>query len=258
MTEAHQIAVVVAAGGIGSRFATGGSIKHKQCLFLNDRPLYMWSVLAFLANTRISRIVVASHQDVIDEIREDIKNYIRAPYVVLNPSRDVKRVVSSIEVVPGGKTRQESVFLGLKHLNSEGPTPDFVLVHDAARPFVRQTMINATIDTVIKYGACTVALPVSDTIKRVDGENVTETIDRSKLVAVHTPQAARFDWLLAAHQEAEKNGVAATDDAYILENANHTVKIVESDRYNIKVTVPEDMLICEAISHMFVSQIMDA
>jgi 2-C-methyl-D-erythritol 4-phosphate cytidylyltransferase len=248
-----QIAVVLAAGGVGSRFATGGTIKHKQCLFLHDRPLYMWSLLSFLGNERIDRIVLVSHQDVIEEIRNDIKKY-----VSLNPGAAVKRFSASIDLVPGGQSRQESVFLGLKHLKEQSPAPDYVLIHDAARPFIRQTVIDATIDAVIKYGACTVALPVSDTIKRIDGKNIVETIDRSKLVAVHTPQAGRFDWLLSAHQEAEDKGTAATDDAYILEQAGHEVKIVESDRYNIKVTVPEDMLICEAISHMFVSQIMDA
>lgn len=213
----------------------------------------MWSILSFLRNERISRIVVVSHADVLDEIRDDMRRHI-APKNIAS----VNRLVASIEVVPGGATRQESVYFGLKHLNEQSPAPDYVLVHDAARPFVSANIINATIDAVITYGACTVALPVSDTIKRVDGDTITETIDRTKLVAVHTPQAGRFDWLLSAHEEAAKNGVTATDDAYILEQAKHQVKVVDSDRYNIKVTVPEDMLICEAISNMFVSQIMDA
>ncbi|MBX9670084.1 MAG: 2-C-methyl-D-erythritol 4-phosphate cytidylyltransferase, partial [Candidatus Obscuribacterales bacterium] len=94
------------------------------------------------------------------------------------------------------------------------------------------------------------------TVKRVAGNSVQETLDRSNLVAVHTPQAARFDWLLDAHEAARRNNLSATDDAFILEQY-HEVKIVAGDRYNIKVTVPEDLLICEAICHMFLGQIMD-
>ena len=213
----------------------------------------MWSILSFLRNERIGRIVVVSHADVLEEIRDDMRTYIKSANL-----RSINRLRASIEVVPGGATRQESVYFGLKHLKEQPPSPDYVLVHDAARPFVSSKIINATIDAVIKYGACTVALPVSDTIKRIDGDTITKTIDRAKLVAVHTPQAGRFDWLLDAHEDAERRGIAATDDAYILEQAKHQVKVVDSDRYNIKVTVPEDMLICEAISNMFVSQIMDA
>lgn len=253
MTSEPNIAVVIAAGGIGSRFATGGSIKHKQCLFLNGRPLYMWSILSFLRNEHVSRIIVVSHKDVLDDIRGEIKKYIRPENIA-----GVNRLVASIEVISGGATRQESVFCGLKHLKEQTPAPDYVLIHDAARPFISDKIIDATIKAVIKYGACTVALPVSDTIKRVESSEVAETIDRANLVAVHTPQAGRFDWLLSAHEDAARNGIAATDDAFILEQAKHRVRIVDSDRYNIKVTVPEDMLICEAISNMFVSQIMDA
>jgi 2-C-methyl-D-erythritol 4-phosphate cytidylyltransferase len=253
LTSEQNIAVVIAAGGIGSRFATGGTIKHKQCLFLNGRPLYMWSILSFLRNERISKIVLVSHRDVLEEIRGDIKKHITPKNIA-----GVNRLVASIEVIAGGDTRQESVYIGLRHLNEQSPAPDYVLIHDAARPFVSTKMIGATIDAVIKYGACTVALPVSDTIKKVEGGEVVETIDRANLVAVHTPQAGRFDWLLSAHEAAARDNIAATDDAFILEQAKHRVKIVDSDRYNIKVTVPEDMLICEAISNMFVSQIMDA
>jgi len=243
---------VIAAGGIGSRFASGGTIKHKQCLILGGKPIYMWSVLTFLANQRIGRIVLVSHADVIEEIKEELTAHLR-----LRGTREMERVCATIEVIPGGETRQESVYLGLQHLQAQASAPEFVLIHDAARPFVRQSVIDATIESVMKHGACTVALPVSDTIKRVSDGTITDTIDRASLYAVHTPQAGRLDWLMEAHDDAARKNIAATDDAFILERMNHDVKIVPSDRYNIKVTVPEDMLICEAISHMFISQIMD-
>lgn len=207
----------------------------------------MWCLEAFLKNDRISEIILVSHADILNELEEQIGSHLS--------ERNFKKTIG---VVPGGKTRQESVFLGLQHLDAGARAPDYVLVHDAARPFLKQALIDATIDTVIEYGACSVAVPVSDTIKAVENNQIVETLDRSRLVAVHTPQASRFDWLLRAHQEAAESEFSATDDAVILERSHHEVKIVQGDRYNIKVTVPEDLKICEALSDIFVSQIMDA
>lgn len=206
----------------------------------------MWCVGAFFKHAQISRIVVVSHEEVRAQIEHEISAY--------RQSRTDN--VTLVDVIGGGETRQESVYKGLLHLAAHGERPDFVLVHDAARPFLTEKLISDTITSVIEHGAATVAIPVSDTVKRVDGDNVIETIDRSDLVAVHTPQGARLDWLLEAHEAATRNNISATDDAYILER-NHVVKIVQGDRYNIKVTVPEDLLICEAICQMFIGQIMD-
>ncbi len=207
----------------------------------------MWCLGSFCNHSQIERIVVVSHEEVRRQIENEISEYRKG-----RSGADEM----SIEVIGGGQTRQESVYKGLLHLSKTGERPDFVLVHDAARPFLTEKLISDTIASVIEHGACTVAVPVSDTVKRVDGNSVIETIDRSNLVAVHTPQGARFDWLLDAHETARSNNISATDDAFILEQS-HEVKIVSGDRYNIKVTVPEDLLICEAICHMFIGQIMD-
>ena len=246
----HRVAVVLAAGGIGSRFSvskTGSGVSQapKQCFELKGKPIYMWCLLSFLTNRTVAEIVIVAHRDIQKQINSDLDNQLTAEQR------------QKVTVIPGGTTRQESVFCGLKHLSHGSKVPDYVLIHDAARPFIKQSLIDTTIDAVIRYGACTVAVPVSDTIKKVEQGCVKETLDRSNLYAVHTPQAGRFDWLLAGHEEAAKKNIAATDDAYILELANHEVKIVEGDKYNIKVTVPEDLQICAALSDMFVSQIMD-
>ena len=241
----HRVAAVIAAGGVGSRFASGTKAKHKQCFELKGKPLYMWCVLSFLSNIRITEVVIVAHTEIQNEINAELDAQLS--------EEKRQRVI----VIPGGESRQESVFCGLKRLSENSSPPDFVLVHDAARPFIKQKLIDDTIDAVIKYGACTVAVPVSDTIKRVNQGTITETIDRTNLYAVHTPQAGRFDWLMKAHEDAAAKNIAATDDAYILERCNHEVKIVEGDKYNIKVTVPDDLQICTALSDMFVSQIMD-
>lgn len=249
MTEAgtKQIAALIAAGGVGSRFATAGNTKHKQRYILNGKPLYIWCLLAFASADRISRIIVVAHSEIVHEIQGEIADALR--------SHGVSQRIEQVDVIPGGETRQQSVFLGLLHLANQEVQTDYVLVHDAARPLITKSLIDKTIDCVLQHGACTVAAAVSDTIKRVRTGTIIDTVDRCDLYAVHTPQAARFDWLFEGHEDARQKEVAATDDAFILERMGHEVKIVEGGKYNIKVTVPEDLPICEAISKMLDGQI---
>ena len=234
------MAAIIAAGGLGSRFS--GS-KPKQRNLLGGVPIYQWSLARFLEHSAIDAVVVVSHVTILGELEKEIEE-------IMKSSKLYK-----LSLVAGGQTRQESVYLGLKHLQSLNQVPEYVLVHDAARPFVDNSMIDRTIQAVKSDNACTVGLPVADTIKRVKNGLVTETLDRSELYAVHTPQAAKLDLLLTAHECARRDGVSVTDDAALLELNGSEVKIIPSHRYNIKITVPEDLALCESISHMFIGQI---
>ena len=129
------------------------------------------------------------------------------------------------------------------------PQPETVLVHDAARPFVTGEMIEETIVAAQVHGACTTALAVTDTVKRVHDGMVVETLDRESLILVQTPQAARFDWLIAAHRKARESGVATTDDAAVLEAAGHKVAVVRGASFNIKVTQAEDLILSELLAN---------
>ncbi|MBX9670404.1 MAG: 2-C-methyl-D-erythritol 4-phosphate cytidylyltransferase, partial [Candidatus Obscuribacterales bacterium] len=157
-SPATRVAAIIAAGGIGSRFSQGGQKKHKQCFILKGHPLYMWCLGSFCNHPQVGRIILVSHEDVRPQIEKEIFEYRRAR---------AQDDGTSIEVIGGGETRQESVYKGLVHLSEIGERPDFVLVHDAARPFLTEKLINDTISSVIEHGACTVAIPVSDTVKRV-------------------------------------------------------------------------------------------
>ncbi|MGI9667872.1 MAG: 2-C-methyl-D-erythritol 4-phosphate cytidylyltransferase [Acidimicrobiia bacterium] len=145
-------------------------------------------------------------------------------------------VVGDVDVgVPGGDRRQDSVANGLAHITS-----DWVLVHDAARPLVTTSLVHAAMATASSSDAdgAVPVVPVTDTIKRVEGDEIIETVDRSVLVAVQTPQVFRTDVLRRAHAADLRD---ATDDASLVERLGGTVRTFPGDRENIKVTYPDDL-----------------
>jgi 2-C-methyl-D-erythritol 4-phosphate cytidylyltransferase/2-C-methyl-D-erythritol 2,4-cyclodiphosphate synthase len=146
----------------------------------------------------------------------------------------------------GGATRQASVHAGLEALASQ--RPDVVLIHDAARPFVSAALISRAIEAVSRTGAAVPAIPVTDTIKLIDGSgNVEATPERARLRVAQTPQAFRFDVILNAHRRAARDGRSDfTDDAALAEWAGLTVATFEGDPANMKLTTPEDFVREEA------------
>ena len=135
-----RIAAILAAGGIGSRFSTPGTQTPKQCLLLAGRPLYMWCLLPLCTHDAISDVVVVANPSVQATIAQEIYEYL--------VEGDVKVSCSDIAVIAGGETRQDSVFEGLKHLSSPENRPDYVIIHDAARPFLTRALLHRTILTV--------------------------------------------------------------------------------------------------------------
>ncbi|MCL1694127.1 MAG: 2-C-methyl-D-erythritol 4-phosphate cytidylyltransferase [Actinomycetia bacterium] len=145
--------------------------------------------------------------------------------------------------VPGGDRRRDSVASGLAVISDHA---GFVLIHDAARPLVTADLVRAVIDRLLVGDVAGVVpvVPVRDTLKRVAGEFVVETVDRADLVAVQTPQGFNLKTLRAAHAVA---GGDATDDASMVEAAGGTIAIVDGDPANLKVTYPEDLAVAEAL-----------
>ncbi|HEX2538276.1 MAG TPA: bifunctional 2-C-methyl-D-erythritol 4-phosphate cytidylyltransferase/2-C-methyl-D-erythritol 2,4-cyclodiphosphate synthase, partial [Pseudolabrys sp.] len=161
-----------------------------------------------------------------------------------------EEATAGIDLLPpvaGGATRQASVRAGLEAL--EIRTPDIILVHDAARPFVSESLIARAITAVGNTGAAIPGLAVTDTIKIVDRHGlVGETLDRSQLRAIQTPQAFSFAPLLEAHRRAAREGRADfTDDAALAEWAGMQVAVFEGEPANIKITHAEDFMRAEAI-----------
>jgi 2-C-methyl-D-erythritol 4-phosphate cytidylyltransferase len=145
--------------------------------------------------------------------------------------------------VPGGDRRRDSVASGLAAISDY---TGFILIHDAARPLVTPDLVRAVIDRLLVGDVAGVVpvVPVRDTLKRVAGEFVVETVDRADLVAVQTPQGFSLETLRAAHAVA---GGDATDDASMVEAAGGKIAIVDGDPANLKVTYPEDLAVAEAL-----------
>lgn len=232
MSPLKSIAAVLVCAGSGQRF---GDESPKQYQLLNGSPVYTWGLKCLLEHPRIDRVVIVVAADMEAEIKADVNKWIT-------------NGLEKLSVTTGGASRQASVFNGLKFLSQQVSQPDAVLVHDAARPLITATILDDVIKCVEKEPACTVGSPVSDTVKRVDDNIIGETVDRTNLVAVQTPQAARFSELLEAHQRAEADGWVTTDDAAIMEMAGYKVSVVLSTRWNIKITTKEDLRICEALA----------
>ncbi|MBQ2854682.1 MAG: 2-C-methyl-D-erythritol 4-phosphate cytidylyltransferase [Oscillospiraceae bacterium] len=214
---------VIVAAGTASRM---GGI-DKVMATLGGEPMIVRTVRQFQDCEAISEIVIVTREDLILPITSLCRAYPK-----------VKAVVQ------GGKSRQESVALGLNSLSDK---TKLAAVHDGARPLVTWQVIDRVVRAANTYGAAAPAIPVKDTIKVVEGRVVKNTPDRATLFAVQTPQVFDFDLLRAALTKAKLEEAQVTDDCSAVERMGMSVKIVEGDERNIKVTTPMDLKIAEML-----------
>jgi 2-C-methyl-D-erythritol 4-phosphate cytidylyltransferase/2-C-methyl-D-erythritol 2,4-cyclodiphosphate synthase len=214
-----SVAAIVVAAGRGSR---AGGERPKQFQRIGGQPVLRRALAAFTSHPGVSSVQAVIHADD------------RAQYDELS---------AGLELLPaalGGATRQASVLAGIEALASPGP--DIVLVHDAARPFASAALISRAIAAGEKTGAAIPALAVSDTVKSIapDG-TIGETLDRSRLRLVQTPQAFHFNRLRDVHRQAAAAGLSDfTDDAGLAEWAGLKVSVFDGEPGNIKLTTPDD------------------
>lgn len=228
----QRIAAIVVAGGSGSRF---GSEIPKQFMKLRGYPLYIWTLSKVYSALSAADIILTVPTSYIDAISEECQVF-----------------GERVRVIAGGASRQESVYLALCALKTI--SPDFVLVHDAARPFVSENHLREAVHIAKSRASCTIALPVTDTIKEVNEGKIVHTVDRSVLWSVQTPQAAPFNLLLDCHVKARKENVQVTDDAAILEHYGQEVLVFEGSTGNIKVTRQEDFTTCQLLAPLYLSE----
>ncbi len=211
-----QVVAILLAAGQGTRF---GADRPKQFLPLGAKPVLRHAAEAMLAPGLVARLL---------------------PVVTEGAEAEVAAILHGLPCLPpvrGGATRQASVRAGLEALAAE--PPDAVLVHDAARPFVPPGTVAALIAALAQQPGAIPAQPVSDTLKRAgEGGRIAGTVPRAGLFRAQTPQAFRYDELLAAHRAASAE---ATDDAQLLELAGLPVALVRGDERNAKITFPEDL-----------------
>lgn len=231
MDTAPELAIVVVAAGRGSR--AGGTIP-KQYKNLAGRRLLAHTLAALMRAAPGATILPVIHSDDLD-LYQDSAASLEASAGLAQP-------------VFGGATRQASVRLGLEALAGQHPCPNIVLIHDAARLFVSDTLVNQAVAAAISFGAAVPGMTLAETIKEIDSEgNVAATLPRARLRAVQTPQAFRFDLILDAHRSAAAKGILEfSDDATVAEWAGHRVHVFAGEDANLKVTTSKDLAIAEA------------
>ena len=218
------VSVVIAAAGSSTRM---GGI-NKQFLLLNKIPVLAHTLLRFSKLPSVSEIIIAARKDDLLLINDMVKDF------------GIQKVKA---VIPGGANRQESVRLGLEHINEP-----IVLIHDGARPMVTNECIEKVIKQLEACDAAALGVPVKDTIKRVmPNGQIIETLNRDELVQIQTPQGFRSEIIRDAHKRALIENVFATDDCMLAELMGIPVYVVSGDYQNIKITTPEDIAICEAM-----------
>jgi len=217
---------VIPAAGRGERL--GGDLP-KSLIPLRGRPLVQYSLEVLERIAEVETVVVAAPAEAVDAVRDLVR------------TGGLSKVRA---VVPGGADRQASVASGLAALP---PGPDVVLIHDGVRPCVSPSLVRSVMAAAAQHGSATAAIPVAETIKMAEEGWTRRTIDRAGLFRIQTPQAFHRVLLEQAHLEAERAGFRGTDDAALVERLGHPVKLVPGSPLNLKVTVPEDLVLAEAI-----------
>lgn len=218
---------IVLAAGQGKRM---NSKVQKQFLLLKGKPLLYYSLACFQKSREIDDIIIVTGKESIEFCKKEI--------VELYGFTKVRTVTA------GGKERYDSVYAGLCACEDT----DYVFIHDGARPFVTEVMIQRVKTAAVEYQACTVGMPSKDTIKIADKNNmVSETPERSRVWMIQTPQAFGYDLLKKAHDRARQGDMSGvTDDAMVVETyTDRKIKLVEGSYENIKITTPEDIFIAE-------------
>lgn len=213
--------VVIVAAGTGSRMNMG---INKQFIKLEGKEIIYYTIEKFYRNENIEDIVVVVKEEEAEFFRKEILD---------------KYNFKNIKIAYGGKERQDSVYNGLKSLDKNC---NIVLIHDGARPFVSDKIINKSIEEARENKAIVVGVPVKDTIKVIDNDNnIVDTPNRSLLWAVQTPQTFEYNLLIKSYEDAFKENFYGTDDAMLVERIGYKVKMVEGSYNNIKITTQEDL-----------------
>lgn len=224
----HPIVAIIVAAGRGQRMQHR---QRKQYLPLAGRPILTHTLQIFDACQDVSQLVVVIPG-------EDItfcQRHVIGPFALRRPVR----------LVAGGAERQESVYNGLVAAEGQAHT---VVIHDGVRPFIRCRQIWACCERAQTTGACILAAPVRDTLKRRDpGAQRMVTVDRSAVWQAQTPQVFTYALIRQAHEAARREGIRATDDAALVERLGKEVKVLEGSPWNFKITTPEDLAVAERL-----------
>ena len=225
-----KISVIVAAAGNATRL---GNALSKQFILLNEKPLLFHSMEKFVNLKNLFEIII-----VTNDVSSTKKLFQETNYI-----NDVK-----LKIVEGGKLRQDSVYNGFCAADNSA---DLIIIHDVARPLFQIEDLEKCIEAALVSGAAVLAVPVVDTIKHAVSDKdrliVKNTIDRSDLYLIQTPQVFDYNLLLRAYKRFKSLNQIVTDEANMIEILGEEVELILGDRMNMKITYSEDLEIAEAI-----------
>lgn len=221
-----MVSAIILAGGKGKRM---GLEISKQFVELKGKPILYYTLKRFMDNSYIDQIVLVLSKDEIEYCIEEILN---------------KYSLKVDIIVEGGAERQDSVYNALKSIKKT----DIVLIHDGARPFITDRIIEEGIEYAKYYGAAAPGVMPKDTIKIKNSGNFSvDTPNRNLLVAIQTPQIFKYEEILRCHEKIKKAGISVTDDTMVVELYNHKVYLYDGEYTNIKITTPEDLVLAERL-----------
>tara|TARA_B100001113_G_scaffold338903_1_gene321528 strand:+ start:87 stop:758 length:672 start_codon:yes stop_codon:yes gene_type:complete len=208
-----MVSAIIPAAGLGARF---GEIK--QFKLLNDRPLWAHSIAPFIKSKLINEIVLVVPRAYVNKIKSS---------KIFN----VLSVDKNIKIVEGGSTRKDSVLNGVLETKKSN---NIVCIHDAARPFLKESFINDTVSSCVDFDGAIVAIPSTDTIKIVNDGVVIKSLDREIVWRAQTPQTFRKDKLIKSFKVQSE--IKITDESTMMELSGYSIKIIKGDPENIKIT----------------------
>jgi len=236
MRNSNSFAVIITAAGSSTRM--GGQVK-KEYLPLKDGTVLSFCAKAFLDaaenpqnNITLSNLIITIPENGITQATAAMESLFKT-----NP-----KAKEIIQFVTGSSSRQSSIYNAMKQLSQITPKPEFVMIHDGARPFVSQEIISKVINATKEFGAAAPGITPTDTQKEIDDKGfITRHLVRKNLTAIQTPQSFKFDQLFEAHTKAANDSQEYTDDTEIWGKYCGAVKVVEGSNSNIKITYPGDL-----------------
>lgn len=220
-----KVSAIIPAAGSGERFG-----EEKQFKLLSGRPLFFHTLKLFLQSDYIDEIIVAVPSANVGSTHRDVLS--------MSAGKPVK-------VVAGGTRRQDSVKNGIDVSDSDST---LVCVHDAARPFVTEDLIQRSISACEFADGAVVGIPSKDTVKFSENGLVKETLDREKIWLAQTPQCFHKNKLLQALYYAETENLTGTDESALMEAMGFSIKLVEGDSNNFKITTKDDWIRAEIVA----------
>jgi 2-C-methyl-D-erythritol 4-phosphate cytidylyltransferase len=221
-----SVGAIIVAGGSGTRL---GAQQPKAFVPLGEKPLFAHSLQTFLTHPLISTVVLVVATDMLDHTHQLLAEL---------------SLPAEPQIVTGGEHRWNSVHNGARALGTE---IEWALVHDAARPFCTHAVIDSLLQCRTRYRAVVTATAMVDTVRTFSGDCAGETLDRTKLVRIGTPQLFHLLTLLEGFEHAQQMAYPPTDEAMLFEQMNIAVGIAWGDPNNFKVTTPADLQLARAL-----------